>query len=77
MLARLSEALGRHLSPAGSLPFTDAISGWAYDSVSKVYQAGIMTGTGADAFDASGTYTIEQSVVTMLRINEEAGAGQA
>ena len=77
MLARLSEALGRPLAHAGSLPFTDAISSWAYDSVSKVYQAGIMTGTGAATFDASGTYTIEQSIVTMMRINDWVSAGQA
>lgn len=77
MLARLSEALGRPLSPVESLPFTDAISGWAQDSVRKVYQAGIMTGTGAAAFDASGTYTIEQSIVTMTRISDWTAVGQS
>lgn len=67
MLARLSQALGKPLSPAGQLPFTDAIAGWAYDSVSGVYQAGIMNGTGATTFNALGSYTIEQAVTTMYR----------
>ena len=35
-----------------------------------------MTGTGAATFDASGTYTIEQSIVTMMRINDWVSAGQ-
>ena len=67
MLARLNEVLGRSLTPAGRLPFGDAISGWAYDSVSRVYQAGIMTGTGADTFGASESYTIEQAITTMYQ----------
>ena len=45
-------------------------SSWARDSVSRVYQAGIMTGTGADTFGAAEHYTIEQSIVTMLRLSE-------
>ena len=70
MLARLSQALGHPLSPAGSLPFTDAISSWARDSVGQVYQAGIMIGTSATSFHASGTYTTEQSIVTMVRLSD-------
>ena len=68
MLARLSEALGRPLTAAEGLPFTDPISDWAYDSVSRVYQAGVMSGTGANTFGASGNYTTEQAIITMYRL---------
>ena len=68
LLARLGEVLGSPMSPAQRLPYTDAIASWAYDGVSKVYQAGIMTGASATAFNASGTYTTEQSIVTMVRL---------
>ena len=67
MLARLNESLGHPLTPAGQMPFTDPISDWARDSVSRVYQAGIMTGTGADTFGAAENYTIEQAVTTMCQ----------
>ena len=59
--------LGQPLTPAGHLPFTDSISDWARDSVSRVYQAGIMSGTGADTFGAYESYTIEQAIITMYR----------
>lgn len=67
ILARLNEVLGQPLTAAERLPFTDSISDWARDGVSRVYQAGIMTGTGADTFGAAENYTIEQAIVTMYR----------
>ena len=67
MLARLNEVLGQPLAAAERLPFTDSISDWAQDGVSRSYQAGIMTGTGADTFGAAENYTIEQAIVTMYR----------
>ena len=67
MLARLNEVLGQPLAAAERLPFTDPISDWAQDGVSRSYQAGIMTGTGADTFGAAENYTIEQAIVTMYR----------
>lgn len=74
MLARLSQVLGKPLSPAPRLPFTDAISHWAYDSVCGVYQAGIMNGTSSVTFSAQGSYTIEQAITTMYRCDEWVGA---
>ena len=68
LLARLSEVMDHPLSPAGDLPFTDDISSWAYDGVAKAYQAGIMNGTGAETFDASGSYSVEQGIITMYRM---------
>ena len=73
MLARLSEKLGKPMEAADSLPFTDSIADWAYENVAKVYDAGVMAGTSATMFSGSANYTIEQSVVTMVRIAEFVG----
>lgn len=77
MLARLMErietALDRHMldrMTGVTLPFTDAIADWALDSVETVYEAGIMYGTSGTTFSASDPYTIEQSIVTIMRISE-------
>lgn len=70
MLARLAEALGHPMTAADQLPFTDTISQWAADFVSKVYNAGVMAGTSSTTFSASAPYTIEQSIITMVRIGE-------
>ena len=61
---------------ADSLPFTDTISDWAYDGVRAVYGVGAMTGTTGTTFSAKANYTIEQSIVTLMRIdNNWARAG--
>ena len=61
---------------ADNLPFTDSISDWAYDSVRAVYGVGAMTGTTGTTFSAKANYTIEQSIVTIMRIdNNWARAG--
>lgn len=73
MLARLSEKLGKPMTAADNLPFTDSIADWAYENIAKVYDAGVMAGTSATTFSGSANYTIEQSVVTMVRIAEFVG----
>ena len=61
---------------ADSLPFTDSIADWAYDGVRAVYGVGAMTGTTSTTFSAKSSYTIEQSIVTLMRIdNNWARAG--
>ena len=61
---------------ADSLPFTDSISDWAYDGVRAVYGVGAMTGTTGTTFSPKSNYTIEQSIVTIMRIdNNWARAG--
>lgn len=61
---------------ADSLPFTDTISDWALDGVRAVYGVGAMTGTTSTTFSAKSNYTIEQSIVTLMRIdNNWARAG--
>ena len=61
---------------ADNLPFTDTISDWALDGVRAVYGVGAMTGTTSTTFSAKANYTIEQSIVTIMRIdNNWARAG--
>ena len=61
---------------ADDLPFVDSISDWAYDGVRAVYGVGAMTGTTGTTFSAKSPYTIEQSIVTIMRIdNNWARAG--
>ncbi len=66
ILARLMDAMGITLS-AEKTPFTDAVSSWAVTGVAQVYGAEIMIGTTATTFSPYQNYTIEQSIVTMLR----------
>lgn len=44
------------------------IRAWARSDVYWAYNNGVMTGTGDNAFDPTGQYTREQSIVTMLRL---------
>ena len=53
-----------------TLPFTDGISDWALDGVKTVYYWGIMTGTSGTTFSGQSNYTIEQSIVTLMRIDD-------
>ena len=53
-----------------TLPFTDGISDWALDGVKTVYYWGIMTGTNGTTFSGQSNYTIEQSIVTLMRIDD-------
>lgn len=61
---------------ADNLPFTDEIADWALDGVRAVYGVGAMTGTTGTTFSPKSNYTIEQSIVTIMRIdNNWARAG--
>ena len=78
MLARLmsiiDEETGRGFYMStdfnATLPFTDGISDWALDSVKTMYHWGIMTGTSGTTFSGQSNYTIEQSIVTLMRIDD-------
>lgn len=87
MLTRLMECLIDDFDDAGrtgwtvwyadDLPFVDEIADWAYDGVRAVYGVGAMTGTTSTTFSAKSNYTIEQSIVTLMRIdNNWARAGR-
>jgi len=69
MLARLAYAVGQPL-PTSAPTFADstAISSWAIDSVGQVQSAGIMDGVDNNTFAPNGTYTREQTIVSMLRL---------
>ena len=69
MLSRLISVTGTAL-PTISPTFADndAISNWAMGYVGQVRVLGIMGGVGGNRFDPAGRYTIEQSIVTMLRV---------
>jgi len=69
MLSRLISVTGTAL-PVISPTFADndAISNWAMGYVGQVRVLGIMGGVGGNRFDPQGRYTIEQSIVTMLRV---------
>ena len=79
MLTRLMEKLIEAFDSVGrtgwtvwyadDLPFVDAISDWAYDGVRAVYGVGAMTGTSNTTFSPKDNYTIEQSIVTLMRID--------
>lgn len=86
MLTRLMEQLIEAFNEVGrtgwtvwyadNLPFTDEIADWAYDGVRAVYGVGAMTGTTGTTFSPKSNYTIEQSIVTIMRIdNNWARAG--
>lgn len=71
MLARLAEAVGKPM--ADSAPtFADnsALSSWAFDAVGQMQKSGIMGGVGNNTFAPQGSYSREQSIVTMLRLYE-------
>lgn len=50
----------------------DDIADWAMDDIQLMNHLGIMTGTGWERFDPLGSYTIEQCLVTLLRLHENA-----
>ena len=73
LMAKLDEDLGRSMldrMTGVTLPFVDSIADWALDSVETVYEAGVMNGTSGTTFSAKDNYTIEQSIVTVMRISE-------
>ena len=69
LVARLAEALGQPL-PAHNPTFADnnQISSWAMEGVGQAQAAAIMGGVGDNRFDPAGSYTREQSIVTMMRL---------
>jgi len=75
MLARTYRAYqGNVPDRVKPLTFSDQndIADWALDDVQLMNQLGIMTGFGDGRFDPKGSYTIEQCLVTLLRLHEKA-----
>lgn len=69
ILVRLAEKMGKKL-PSATSTFSDnsKMSSWAIDAIGQIQQSGIMSGVGNSNFNPSGSYTREQSIITMVRI---------
>ena len=69
MLSRLAEVVGQPL-PTEHVAFADrhSISSWALEGVGQVQRAGIMGGIGKNLFAPQENYTVEQGIVTILRL---------
>lgn len=88
MLTRACKATGNSLSEAGagaglSAYFTDsdAAASWAKDSIAAVANIQVMNGVGGGCFAPHGSYSVEQSAATFLRLcrhheNHHREAGQ-
>ena len=69
ILSRLSEAIGKPMT-AGNPKFTDTSADWSKAGIANCYGSGVMLGTSDTTFSPKANYTIEQSIVTMVRLME-------
>lgn len=69
MLSRLALALGKPFDQAQPT-FSDNgdVSAWAMEAVGQMQRSGVMNGTGNNNFTPQGSYSWEQSVVTIYRL---------
>ena len=74
LTARLMAVMG-HPLPVYAPTFADShtISLWAVIAVGQVQAANIMGGVGNNMFSPQGSYTREQSIITMLRLFDMVG----
>ena len=73
ILYRMAEFLGNKTIPtATKISYTDEneISDWAKSSVACMNAMGIMNGVSKTEFSPKGSYTVEQAIVTMVRLYE-------
>ena len=76
MIARLLDAMGEkafgRTLPMQEPTFDDngSISDWAFEAVGQMQAAGIMGGTGNNRFSPVRPYTREQSIVTVLKLDD-------
>ena len=70
LLMRSAKVLGMDTSNVENAGFVDSdkVGVWFTDAVNFVYQINVMSGTGGNAFTPLGTYTREQSYVTIYRL---------
>ncbi len=55
----------------------DDIADWALEDVKLMNQLGVMTGVGEGRFDPLGSYTIEQCLVSLVRLYEKVPFGDS
>jgi len=69
MLSRLANAMEKPMGLAEpTFADNDTISHWAFGEVGQLQETGIMEGVGENKFDPKGSYTREQSIITMVRM---------
>lgn len=70
MLMRAAGVLGMDTGKAENVKFADSgdISSWAADAVNYVYKINVMSGVGGNQFGPKGTYSREQSFMTVYRL---------
>ena len=70
MLNRLAKLLGVTLQPGDEGLFADdlLIADFAKDAVYSMLEAKVMNGVGGNRFDPLSPYTVEQSIITTLRL---------
>ena len=69
ILTRLAEKLGIKTTVVKT-PFTDTPANWATENIARIYSIGVMNGISDTAFNPKGSYTVEQSAITMVRLYE-------
>lgn len=69
ILDRLATAIGKPMT-AGNPKFTDTSADWSKAGIANCYGSGVMLGTSDTTFSPKANYTIEQSIVTMVRLME-------
>ncbi|NCB29224.1 MAG: S-layer homology domain-containing protein [Clostridia bacterium] len=79
MLYRMTNSVALPTSYAdqrASYAFADdeSIADWAKEAVTFCYRGGVMSGVGQNRFDPASNYTVEQAVLTMLRLRSYAAA---
>lgn len=72
ILSRLAAVLGHEL-PEGPVDYADSgkIAAWAVAPVGQIAAAGVMNGVGDNRFDPLSSYTREQAILTILRLNSK------
>jgi hypothetical protein len=70
MLANAARYMGYDTSGFSPSEYADSseISSWAKDSIGFINAKGIMTGVGSNKFSPKGVYTVEQSLITIIRL---------
>lgn len=70
ILSRMANHLHITIPQKAGFVYADEaeISDWAKEAAGSVYALGVMTGTGAGAFSPKTGYSVQQAIVTMLRL---------
>lgn len=72
MLLNVSKIFDNEIPLITHKYYEDNIADWAIDAVNTMYEWNVMGGVGDSRFDPLGNYTVEQSIVTFMRLYENA-----